>query len=267
MSSSPTTIPQARRPLLCRGGTATAAIVLGTWSIVPTPGVLPAAHAGHQLLPGEHDSVNRLVLHADRPVLEPGERTTIRLWGYYDDSWALDINAFETSVLADAGGRAVLDQPRPIAPYAGPGTTPGEVGPWGVRSILGGQLCCPFVDCYWIPPTSPGLLWEAELTAPPADEPQTIELRTQSEEYLLFVHQCPPPTSVIDTLQEARLAITVTPCRVDLDMDGRATLLDALVFMNAFEAGLPIADFDFDGQLTVFDFLAFQHALDRGCPQ
>jgi len=54
-------------------------------------------------------------------------------------------------------------------------------------------------------------------------------------------------------------------CEPDLDADGELSIFDFLTFLNAFDAGDPIADFDADGAFTLFDFLAFQAAFDAGC--
>ncbi|NEO88714.1 MAG: hypothetical protein F6J87_31490, partial [Spirulina sp. SIO3F2] len=54
-------------------------------------------------------------------------------------------------------------------------------------------------------------------------------------------------------------------CPVDLDGDGELTVLDFLVFQNAFDAGDQLADVDDDGQLTIFDFLVFQSLFQVGC--
>ena len=61
-------------------------------------------------------------------------------------------------------------------------------------------------------------------------------------------------------------SIPLTCCQADLDLDGRLTIFDFLVFQNLFATGDLTADFDGDGALTLFDFLAYQNAFDAGCP-
>lgn len=55
-------------------------------------------------------------------------------------------------------------------------------------------------------------------------------------------------------------------CAADLDGDGRATLLDYLLFLDWFDAGDLRADLDGDEVLTIFDFLRFQDVFGLGCP-
>ncbi|MEQ8317522.1 MAG: GC-type dockerin domain-anchored protein [Phycisphaerales bacterium] len=61
-------------------------------------------------------------------------------------------------------------------------------------------------------------------------------------------------------------SIPASCCVADLDLDGRLTICDYLVFQNLFAAGDLTADLDGDGELSAFDFFAFQNAFDAGCP-
>ena len=207
----------------------------------------------------------RLEIRIDRPVLEPGETTTVELRGWYPgDGWNGYLGAFQSSVLTDAG-EPVLSDPALIVPFAGPGTLAGTPTTSGVEEIRGGFLCCPLVDCQLERYPNPWRVWAATFTAPDASEPTEVALWTASDEYVLYFQGCRMTESVIDQLAEGEAIITIVPCRADLDGDGQATLFDFLAFQNAFDAGDPLADFDFDGELTVFDFLAFQNRFDAGC--
>lgn len=50
----------------------------------------------------------------------------------------------------------------------------------------------------------------------------------------------------------------------DLDADGRVTLVDLILFLEAFDAVEPLADVDRDGDVTFADFLMFFDQFDRG---
>ena len=55
-------------------------------------------------------------------------------------------------------------------------------------------------------------------------------------------------------------------CDADFTNDGVLDFLDAFAFLQAFEAGNPIADFNNDGVFDFFDISAFLQAFVGGCP-
>ena len=60
---------------------------------------------------------------------------------------------------------------------------------------------------------------------------------------------CPPPP----------------PCKADCDGSGALDIFDFLCFVNAFNAGEPVADCNADGAMDLFDFLCFTNAFNAGC--
>ena len=203
----------------------------------------------------------RLELRIDRPILEPGETATVELWAWYNDRdyWLPAI--IRTSVLT---GHPSLVGDQELVFLDGPGTLAGERTLAGIEGILAGTLCLPCADCQW-PQPDPVTFWRATVTAPDTAFAFDVLLSTLTTQYEIHGWGCPPPESRLDELIEGDATIRVVPCRADMDGDGVLTLGDYLAFLNAFDAGEPIADFDFDGELTVFDFLAFQNRFDRGC--
>lgn len=57
-----------------------------------------------------------------------------------------------------------------------------------------------------------------------------------------------------------------TGCVPDLNSDGNLDFFDVSAFLNAFNAGDPIADLTGDGNFDFFDVSAFLNAFNAGCP-
>lgn len=212
----------------------------------------------------------RYVIHieVDRPVLEPGESTEVRLLAGFDSGPRFAMANVATDVLfAGPTHDARFEDAENLAPMDRVWAEPGTVTERGVELIVGVQLQFHSIRA---DPTDPMPFWIAQLVVPdgPAapTEPVHLELASQTHNYQVYVQELDSYADQhLDDLVEGGAAITVVPCRADFNGDGAADLFDFLAFFNAFDAGDPLADFDFDGELTVFDFLAFQNRFTAGC--
>ena len=209
----------------------------------------------------------RYVIHieVDRPVLEPGQSTEVRLAaGFNKDEFACMAGVagrLRTSVGSEGFHGHAL-----VAPMTGPGTEPGVPTDTGFSGIIAGQLSG--LGGTMGDPSDPITYWRVDYTAPIEATDQTVSLETATLRYEMYTeicYGCVHSESRIGELIEGAATIRVVACRADFNEDGATDIFDFLAFMNAFDAGDPLADFDFDGALTVFDFLAFQNRFDQGC--
>lgn len=236
-------------------------------------GVLAAAATGQIFDPDPREAI---LIEIDRPVLEPGESAQVTMRAGFDSDTAWCMGLVVTDLLTDADP-VRFDDLRLIAPMDS--LCPGSPLPFGecsqgaprsgrVEDIIAGQLHFGgFGGGITGSPNDPMDFWSAQLWAPDAlAEPIDVRLRTRSTRYVVYV-EAGTSQSVerLGNLTEGSAIITIVPCRADINGDGVADLFDFLAFMNAFDAGEPLADFDFDGELTMFDFLAFQNRFDQGC--
>lgn len=209
----------------------------------------------------------RYVIHieVDRPILEPGDTTEVRLRAGFDSDELACMAGIASSLLSSLGSDDFFNYEL-VRPMTGPGTEPGVPTDAGFEGILAGQLSG--LGGTMGDPSDPITYWRVDYTAPADAVGETLELKTATTHYDVYVEICYGcTTSVprIDELVEGEAAISIVACRADFNEDGVADLFDFLAFMNAFDAGDPLADFDFDGELTVFDFLAFQNRFGLGC--
>ena len=206
----------------------------------------------------------RYVIHieVDRPVLEPGETTEVRLLAGFnsDRDWAIegvlgDLLMSDGSEGMSSFGRGTL---------LSAGCDPVTIEPWGLSGICAWQYQSG-TSGILADNTDPMVYFTAVFRAE-AEMDRMIELRSQNMWYGCYVLPWEITRSDrIDELIEGSATITIVPCRADFNGDGVADLFDFLAFFNAFDAGDSMADFDFDGELTVFDFLAFQDRFADGC--
>lgn len=70
--------------------------------------------------------------------------------------------------------------------------------------------------------------------------------------------------TILDNVAKNQV-ITISPCPIDLDGDGRLGVGDFFAFVAAFAAGDPTADIDGSGSIDVGDFFAFITAFAAGC--
>lgn len=207
----------------------------------------------------------RYVIHieVDRPVLEPGETTEVRLLAGFDSDrdWAI-MTVFGDLRMSD-GSEGMSDFGR--GPHLrGPGCDPVVVEPWGLSGICSWQYQSE-TSAIVADPSDPMIYFTAQFTAS-ADMDRVIELTSENQVYRVYPVRLELRwESRLDELIEGSATLTIVACRADFNGDGVADLFDFLAFMNAFDAGDELADFDFDGALTVFDFLAFQNRFDAGC--
>ncbi len=65
---------------------------------------------------------------------------------------------------------------------------------------------------------------------------------------------------------DGTLGMPAVVCEADLNSDGVLNFFDVSIFLNAFNAGDPIADFTGDGVLNFFDISYFLQDYTAGCP-
>ncbi|MFI4916828.1 MAG: GC-type dockerin domain-anchored protein [Phycisphaerales bacterium JB060] len=209
----------------------------------------------------------RYVIHieVDRPVLEPGQTTEVRLRaGFNSDEFAC-MAGVAGRLLTSVGGEGFHGHAL-VAPMNGPGTEPGVPTETGFSGIIAGQISG--LGGAMGDPSDPIGYWRVDYTAPIEAVGQTVSLETATLRYEMYTeicYGCTRSESRIGELVEGAAAIRVVACRADFNGDGRADVFDFLDFINAYLGGQAAADFDFDGELTVFDFVAFQDRFDRGC--
>lgn len=209
----------------------------------------------------------RYVIHieVDRPILEPGESATITMRAGFDADADYAIANLGTDLLfMDPATPAFFQDLEVLPPMDTLFENPGEATSLGVEGIIAVQL-------QWhdsrADRTDPMPFWMGELAIPATiAAPIRIDLFTETMYYQAYEWPMTASTVTrVDELVEGSATITIVACRADFNEDGAADLFDFLAFMNAFDAGDPLADFDFDGELTLFDFLAFQDRFDQGC--
>lgn len=210
----------------------------------------------------------RYIIHieVDRPILEPGETTEVRLRAGFDSDELACMAGIAGSLLSSRGSDDFFNHEL-VRPMSGPGTRVGEPTDLGFEGIVAGQLSG--LGGAMGDPSDPITYWRVDYTAPADAAGETLVLETATTKYDLWVeicYGCVRSESRLDELIEGEAAISIVACRADFNGDGVADVFDFLAFFNAFDAGEALADFDFDGELTVFDFLAFQNRFDQGCP-
>lgn len=199
----------------------------------------------------------------DPPVIEPGQEATIELRAGFDGDRDFAFNAVLTSLLCSRGGDP-LGAWRLDPVMSGPGTQAGSRTAAGVEGIIAGQL-----QFHSIPAdaTNPIPFWRVTYFSEPDEAPGVVDLFTATSRYSVYLERLSPRSeSRMLEFVDGSATLRIVACRADFNGDGVADIFDFLAFLNAFDAGDPLADFDFDGELTVFDFLAFQNRFDQGCP-
>jgi hypothetical protein len=80
---------------------------------------------------------------------------------------------------------------------------------------------------------------------------------------LVFRDPVAPPATALSS----GLFVATVRCLADIDSSGMLSVVDYILFMNAFAAGnLRACDFSGNGLLDVNDFVLFQNAAAAGCP-
>ncbi len=205
----------------------------------------------------------RLEIRVDRPILEPGETTTVELYANYDRTRDGGVYGVGTDLVTAFGSAGWADLE--LFGLLGPGAV-GELGPEGVTGIGNGQLCFPCAGCGIADDSSPIGVWRATFTAPPVAFPLFYTLSTRTSVYVMHNEPCDADgVSRLDELMEGSASIRLLSCRADVNGDGMLKLEEYLDFLNLFDARDPLVDFDFDGEFTIFDFLEFQNRFDQGC--
>lgn len=150
-----------------------------------------------------------ILIDVDRPVLNPGESTTVTLRaGYPSDEFAMA--GVGTHLLVDAGSAGWSDL-RVLAPMHSAGTHPGALSDRGVEDIVAAQLNFP--PAGGADRTNPIPFWRATLTAPTdVMRPIEITLMTDTAVYEVYFDRFSAETrSYLAELVEGTAIITVVP--------------------------------------------------------
>jgi hypothetical protein len=187
---------------------------------------------------------------------------TIEAWFRWNPDFHAFAGAFfSVSASADAGG---WSDPQEL--LNGPGTEDGEVSPDGdtVNGIISGQIHFPLSDIY-ADTSNPILLWRATWSTDDFS-PREVAVASLTAKFSLYSEGGPidPPYG---SFAEGHAVILVGEdlCYADFTGDGLLDLFDFLAFLNAFNAGDPIAECDGDDSLDLFDFLCFVNRFNAGC--
>lgn len=187
---------------------------------------------------------------------------TVQVWAVFEP----DLYAFagaEFDLIATPGVQAGFSDPRRA--LTGPGASDGEPAPGSdsVSGILSGQIKQlpeePHLDY-----GNPVLLWEATWSTTDFT-PRTIDLRTYSRHFEVYVTDAFQAVSYMGPLSEGAGVIQIGDCFADCTGDGVSDLFDFLCFTNRFNAQDPGADCDMNGEFDLFDFLCFTNAFNAGC--
>lgn len=149
----------------------------------------------------------------DRPVLEPGESTTVRLLANFPaDDFAFA--SAQLDVLADAGGLDITGSwsDLSVLPPMDAGPPSGRVTDRGIEGILAGQLSFPAAGIY-ADPTNPIAFYEFTFFADPAlGGGYRVDLTTLTDRFLVYAdRESAETTSYLNILSEGAASITVVP--------------------------------------------------------
>jgi hypothetical protein len=167
-----------------------------------------AATLAHAQMPGE------VIIEIDRPVLAPGESTTVRLWAGYDSTRDFAMGVVATSLLANSGGVRISDAWSDVAlapPMDGTGSRPGVPDAGGFADILAWQFH------WWQDPAAtdrsdPIVFWEATFTAPLESSTFEVELSTRTTQFdVWYAQDLSTLQSRLAGLTEGSGQITVIP--------------------------------------------------------
>lgn len=165
-----------------------------------------AAPGAHAQTPGE------VVIDVDRPVLEPGESTTVRLLAGFGAS-EYGMAGVMTGLLADAGGvdiAAAWSDAALVAPMDGPGTSAGLPEGGGFAGIIAGKLNFPPTG--GMPDPNPITFWEATFTAPTDAGRFNVGLSTLTTRFDVYpTREATLGESRLDGLTEGQGRIVVVP--------------------------------------------------------
>lgn len=149
-------------------------------------------------------------IDVENPVLMPGERTTVTLWGGFSrEEYALA--GVVTSLLSSHGGLDGWSEFSLIEPMTAIGSTVGEATVSGIEGIAAGQYNWPVG--LGADPSNPIAFWSATYTAP-ADVPRPfdIELESVTASYHVYLsRETTVWTSRLSTLTEGHATIHIVP--------------------------------------------------------
>jgi hypothetical protein len=160
----------------------------------------------------QSDSV--VSIEIDRPVLMPGESTTVRLWAGFDSGRDFAMGRIATDLLADSGGVDIAgawSDVDLIPPMDWIATTPGVPEAGGYSGVVAGQWH------WWQMPfetdtSDPIAFWEATFTAPTDSGAFIVDLSTMTILFDVYFGAYSSGTeSRLDGLTEGAGRITVVP--------------------------------------------------------
>lgn len=155
-----------------------------------------------------------VTIDIDRPVLAPGESTTVTLVARFDDAdyavagIAMDL-LFDSPIADPRRHWRDLDY---LPPFDGPGPPPGSVTDTSIDGIIAGQLQFPLAMIY-ADPSNPIAFWRATFTAPlDAGRFYTVDLLTDVARFDVYIApDSATSESRMDVLVEGEATISVVP--------------------------------------------------------
>ncbi len=175
-------------------------------AIVPPVVAVLAGTAGAQVV--------GVTIEVDRPVLAPGESTTVRLYANFDDA-DYAVAGIAMSLLVDGvTGRARESWSGAglLPPFAGPSPSGPVFTERGWEGIIAGQLNFPPAMIY-ADPSNPIAFWEVQYNADPAaGGGYRVDLLTEVTKFDVYIaRESSTSESRLDVLVEGEASIFVVP--------------------------------------------------------